>query len=83
MRAAPVGLHNTTVWHGGHAYILLECLTVAALGRTPEVPDGWFDMFSWESQPERVAADRWPSLAEVVALPRRPVPTHGDGSSPS
>jgi hypothetical protein len=40
---------------------------MGALGRTPEVPDGWFEMFSWESHPERVAADRWPSLAEVVA----------------
>jgi len=64
---APVGLQNTTVWHGGHAYILLECLTMGALGRTPEVPDGWFEMFGWESHPERVAADRWPSLAEVIA----------------
>ena len=64
---APAGLQNTILWHGGRAYILLECLTMGALGRTPEVPDGWFEMFSWESHPERVAADRWPSLAEVVA----------------
>ncbi len=64
---APAGLQNTILWHGGHAYILLECLTMAALGRTPEVPDGWFEMFSWESHPERVAADRWPSLALVIA----------------
>ncbi len=40
---------------------------MGALGRTPEVPDGWFEMFSWESHPERVAADRWPSLALVIA----------------
>jgi len=66
-RWAPAGLQNTIVWHGGHAYILLECLTMRALGRTPEVPDGWFEMFSWESHPERVAADRWPSLALVIA----------------
>jgi hypothetical protein len=63
---APAGLQNTIVWHGGHAYILLECLTMGALGRTPEVPDGWFDMFSWESHPEQVAPDRWPPLADVI-----------------
>ena len=66
-RWAPAGLQNTTLWHGGHAYILLECLAMGALGRTPDVPDGWFAMFSWESHPERVAADRWPSLALVIA----------------
>jgi hypothetical protein len=66
-RWAPPGLQNTIVWHAGHAYILLECLTMPALGRTPKVPDGWFEMFSWESRPERVPADGWPSLAEVIA----------------
>ena len=65
-RWAPAGLQNTIVWHGGHAYILLECLTMWALGQTPRLPDGWFAMFSWESHPDRVPADRWPTLGEVI-----------------
>jgi hypothetical protein len=65
-RWAPPGLQNTIIWHGGHAYVLLECLTMWALGKTPQVPDEWFAMFSWESDPERVPADRWPTLGEVI-----------------
>jgi hypothetical protein len=63
---SPPGLQNTIVWHGGHAYILLECLTMGALGKTPQLPEGWFAMFSWESRPDRVPADRWPLLGEVI-----------------
>jgi hypothetical protein len=65
-RWAPPGLRNTILWHGGHAYILLECLTMTALGKAPQLPDGWFAMFSWESRPERVPADRWPALGTVI-----------------
>jgi hypothetical protein len=65
-RWAPPGLRNTILWHGGHAYILLECLTMRALGQPPQLPDGWFAMFSWESRPERVPADRWPALGAVI-----------------
>ena len=65
-RWAPPGLQNTITWHAGHAYVLLECLTTQALGQKPRLPDGWFEMFSWESHPDRVPADRWPSLAELV-----------------
>src|SRR3954452_15388885 len=64
---APPGLHNHVLWHAGHAYVVVEMLTMGALGRTPEIPDGWFGMFSWESRPVRVKHDRWPFLGEVVA----------------
>ena len=64
---APPGLHNHVLWHAGHAYVVVEMLTLGALGRAPEIPDGWFELFSWESRPARVPADRWPSLGEVVA----------------
>jgi hypothetical protein len=65
-RWAPPGLQNTVVWHAGHAYVLVEYLTMTSLGRTPQIPDGWFEMFSWESRPELVPAVRWPQLAEVI-----------------
>jgi hypothetical protein len=31
------------------------------------MPPGWYEMFSWDSRPGHVAADRWPQLAEVIA----------------
>jgi hypothetical protein len=65
-RVAPPGLQNHILWHSGHIYVVVEMLTVGALGRTPRLPDGWFEMFSWESRPARVLPDRWPSLGEVV-----------------
>jgi DinB superfamily len=65
-RWAPSGLQNTILWHAGHAYILLEWLTMQSLGQTPQAPEGWFEMFSWESRPERTPAGRWPMLAEVI-----------------
>jgi hypothetical protein len=67
-RWAPEGLHNTILWHAGHAYVLVEWLTMKSLERTPEIPAGWFEMFSWESSPELVPADGWPPLSEVVDL---------------
>jgi hypothetical protein len=63
----PPGLQNTIVWHAGHAYFLLEWLAMSALGRTPDLPDGWYEMFSWDSRPSQVSADRWPALFEVVS----------------
>ena len=50
-RWAPPGLQNTILWHAGHAYVLVEWVTMKSLGRTPQIPDGWFEMFSWESHP--------------------------------
>ena len=63
---APPGLQNTILWHAGHSYFLLEWLTMKALGRTPDIPDGWYDTFSWDSRPGQVPSGRWPSLTDVV-----------------
>ncbi len=65
-RWAPPGLQNTILWHAGHAYLLLEWLTMKALGRTPHLPKGWYQLFSWDSRPASIPADGWPTLAEVV-----------------
>jgi hypothetical protein len=66
-RWSPPGLHNHILWHAGHSYVLVDSLTMQAIGEQPQIPDGWFEMFSWESEPARVAADRWPLLSQVVA----------------
>ncbi len=60
------GLQNTVLWHAGHCYVVVEWIVAQALGRRPEAPPGWFELFSWESRPEQVAAERWPPLAEIV-----------------
>jgi hypothetical protein len=65
-RWCPPGLRNTILWHAGHSVILAEWLAMRALGREPRVPEGWYEMFSWESRPESVPAGRWPSLDAVV-----------------
>ena len=65
-RWAPAGLQNTILWHAGHAYVLVEWVTMKSLRRTPQIPDGWYEMFSWESRPNLVPADRWPQLSEVI-----------------
>jgi hypothetical protein len=64
---APPGLQNTILWHAGHSYFLLEWLTIKALGQRVRVPAGWYEMFSWDSLPAEIAADRWPPLAQVIA----------------
>ncbi len=66
-RWAPPGLQNSCLWHGGHAYVVVEFLTKRALGLEPKLPEGWLKMFSWESNPAHVTPDQWPSLATVVA----------------
>jgi hypothetical protein len=63
---APPGLQNHIIWHAGHIYVVVEMLTLGALGQTPQVPEGWFALFSWESRPARVPPERWPSLGAVV-----------------
>jgi len=65
-RWAPAGLQNTILWHAGHAYVLVEGLTMKSLERTPQIPHGWYEMFSSESHPALVPSDRWPSLSEVI-----------------
>jgi hypothetical protein len=67
-RFAPPGLNNTMLWHAGHALVVVEHLSVAPLtGSKPEdgYPAGWFDKFSWKSNPATVTS--WPTLGEVVA----------------
>ncbi len=65
-RWAPPGLQNTILWHAGHAYVLVEWLTMKSLRRTPLLPEGWYELFSWESHPDQVSADRFPELSEVI-----------------
>lgn len=65
-RFAAPGLVNTILWHAGHAFVVVEHLAVAALSGAPVVvPDGWFETFSWKSQPATVT--QWPTVAQVVA----------------
>ncbi len=62
----PPGLRNHILWHAGHSYVVVEWLTMRALDRLPQIPDGWFAMFSWESDPARVPPGRWPLLKEII-----------------
>ena len=61
------GLSNSTLWHAGHALMLVEHLCIVpATGAAPQYPAGWFEVFSWNSVPAAVAPGAWPALAEVV-----------------
>lgn len=66
-RWAPPGLQNSCLWHAGHAYVVTEYLTMRPIGQEPKVPDGWFKMFSWESNPAHIDPKSWPPLEEVVS----------------
>jgi hypothetical protein len=66
VRWAPAGLQNTILWHSGHAFVLVEWLTMTSLGEEPSIPRGWWEIFSWESRPAQVPANRWPALSEVI-----------------
>jgi hypothetical protein len=66
-RWAPAELQNTILWHAGHSGVVVEYTTMQALAKDPEIPDGWFELFSWQSRPATVPAERWPALEEVVA----------------
>ena len=58
------GLANSLLWHAGHALVVVEHLGVAAAtGRPPELPEGWFEKFGWDSRPRTVA--EWPPVAAV------------------
>jgi hypothetical protein len=64
-RFAPPGLNNTILWHAGHALTVVEALSFApAAGREPTYPDGYYERFSWKSDPRTVTS--WPTLGEVV-----------------
>jgi hypothetical protein len=72
-RFAAPGLNNSILWHAGHALVVIEHLAIApATGRAPELPEGWFEKFSWDSQPRMVAA--WPAMADVAAALRAQLP---------
>jgi len=63
---SPPGLFNSALWHAGHALVVNEQLGVAAAtGRPAACPDGWIQMFGWQSQPATIT--QWPALADVVA----------------
>jgi hypothetical protein len=65
-RFAAPGLTNSILWHAGHALVVVEHLAVAPVTeRPPEVPQGWFEIFGWDSKP-RLVTD-WPATAHVVA----------------
>lgn len=66
-RWSPPGLRNHILWHAGHSYVLVETLAMEAVGGQPQIPDGWFGMFSWRSDPAGVAPHRWPPLSKVAA----------------
>ena len=63
---SPRGLQNTILWHAGHCYVLAEWLALKPLENEPQAPEGWYDMFSWESRPASVPAGLWPRLDDVV-----------------
>jgi hypothetical protein len=66
-RWTPPELHNHILWHAGHSFVLVESLAMEAIGELPQIPEGWFDIFSWKSNPAQVASYQWPSLAQVIA----------------
>lgn len=58
------GLQNSILWHAGHALVVVEHLAVSAIsGNPPCYPKGWFDKFSWKSDPATVKD--WPKIEEV------------------
>jgi hypothetical protein len=64
-RFAPPGLNNSILWHAGHALMVVEHLgLMPATGKPAAYPAGWFEMFSWKSNPAQVKT--WPALSEVV-----------------
>src|SRR5436309_1753759 len=65
-RFAAPGLNNSILWHAGHALMVVEHLGVSpASGKPPAYPEGWFEKFSWKSDPATVS--QWPAIAEVSA----------------
>ena len=63
-RFAPQGLNNSIIWHAGHAFVVVEALSVStATNRPPQYPQGWFDLFSSKSKPTRDT--KFPPLPQV------------------
>ena len=67
IRWSPPELHNHILWHAGHCFVLVESLAMEAMAELPQIPEDWFDIFSWNSNPAQVASYRWPTLAQVIA----------------
>lgn len=65
-RWTPPGLSNHLLWHGGHAYVLLEWLAMHAVGELPHIPHRWMEMFGWESHPASVPVSEWPPVSRVA-----------------
>lgn len=58
-------LKNSILWHAGHALVVVEHLGLESkAGFEPAYPKGWFEKFSWSSQPGLVT--EWPEVGEVV-----------------
>lgn len=66
-RWCPPELHNHVLWHAGHSFVLVESLAMEAVGELPQIPEGWFEIFSWKSNPAQVEPYRWPPLAQVIS----------------
>jgi len=68
-RFSAPGLNNSILWNAGHSLIVVEHLgNSPATGKPPIYPDGWFDKFSWKSNPATITA--WPTIEEVRAALR-------------
>ena len=71
----PGGTENHILWHAGHIFVMVERLVSKALTRCmeipPEIPDGWWPIFGWDSDPGRIEVNGWPSLAEVTGRLRQ------------
>ena len=68
-RFSAPGLNNSILWNAGHSLIVVEHLgNSPATGKPPIYPDGWFDTFSWKSNPATISA--WPTIEEVRAALR-------------
>jgi hypothetical protein len=66
----PPRTSNSILWHAGHALCVVERLTLTALeGRDdepPALPEGWWDLFGWDSRPATTPVAAWPDPAAVV-----------------
>ena len=66
-RWLPNGEVNHILWHAGHIFVLLErCVFAATVGSDEmpsTIPQGWWPLFGWNSQPWTVAATAWPTMA--------------------
>lgn len=77
--AAP-GLANSILWHAGHALVVVEHLAVApATGQLPLLPEGWFEIFSWDSNP--LTVKQWPAVTDIQGALRDQLPRLTDAIS--